>query len=267
MIRISASLPFNRGTGSPPSGASSPPPDNLHVASDTEPPNNSSQTEAIVRDLVKERDSPDIKGEDKKEVIVHDHLDSVEPHPPAKVEDRDEKDRESEDPLSPKPDLTRENGVPEEIITSENDAASSIKLKADVVSVSKLESSGMELNTGSDDVEGNVDTIAEVSTTAETTVCTTVESTLVERKEEHSQNQEVADKREGEERDEEKAPVPPPRRKRKKKMNKQPSLENLVDVSVEGSGRASQNRERERERDPPRKKYIEGGRERERYIE
>ena len=220
-----------------------------------------SQTNEVLTESANEtRDSPDgsiDKGKEEEKVhvraVVHNQLDSVEPHPPSVVE----KAGESEDSLSPKSDVSCKNGVQDDktVATDKVDATSSAKVDSDVDPVTqtkaKTESGGMELNTGSIDALVDVDDtkIAEVSSIAESTVCITVESALIEGKEERQQSQEASEKREGEERDEEKAPVPPPRRKRKKKMNKQPSLENLVDVSMTEKERKERLRERERERE------------------
>ena len=212
------------------------------MRSDAELSTNSSQANEVLRESAKEtRDSPcGDKDKNKEEVVVHDQLDNVEPHPPSMVENTSDKARETEDSSSPKSDISCENGVPDDKLkstTDKVDATSSAKVDSDMALVTqtgaKIESSGMESNTCSNEADVDVDAkIAEVSTISESTVCITVESAFIERKEERQQSQEATEKREGEERDEEKAPVPPPRRKRKKKMNKQPSLENLVDVSV-----------------------------------
>ena len=243
---VSISLPHR--TSSPPSGTSSPPPGILHVRSNVDPATNSSQANKILKELVKERDSPN-EDKDREDIVIHDQLDSVEPHSPITVEDTSDKARESVD-TTPKTDISCKNGTPEDKFTSdEAGLTSSAKSDSDVASVpqkeAKIESSGMELNTGISDANVDIDAkLAEVSTIAESTVFTTVENTFIEGKEESQQSQEASEKKEGDKRDEEKAPVPPPRRKRKKKMNKQPSLENLVDVSVTERGR----RERERGR-------------------
>ena len=234
------------------------------MRSNAEPSTNSSQTNTVLRESTKETRglSDGENGEDKERVVVHDQLDNVEqPRPPSAG--TSDKVGETEGSLSPsKPDISSKDGASDDktstAATDKVDATSSANMDSEMALVTqteaKIESSGMELNTGSSDVDIDAK-IAEVSTIAESTVCITVESTVVERKEEHKQSQEASDKREGEKEDEEKAPVPPPRRKRKKKMNKQPSLENLVDVSVverergRETERGKKGIERERERD------------------
>ena len=227
-------------TDSSPSGTSSPPPAILHVRSNADPSTTSSLTNSVLKESTKGiKDLSDgEKGEE--EVTVHDQLDNVEqPRPPSAG--TSDKIGETEDSLSPpKLDISSKDGASDDktstAATNKVDTTSSANVDSEMALVAqtetKIESSGMELNTGSSDVDIDAK-IAEVSTIAESTVCITVDSTLVERKEERKQSQEASEKGEGEKaRDEEKAPVPPPRRKRKKKMNKQPSLENLVDVSV-----------------------------------
>ena len=235
-------------TDSSPSGTSSPPPTILHVRSNADPSTNSSLTNSVSKESTKETKDLSNGEKGEEEVTVHDQLDNVEqPRPPSAG--TSDKVGETEDSLSPpKSDISSKDGVSDEKTSTAatDNTTSSANVDSEMALVAqtgtKIESSGMELNTGSSDVDIDAK-IAEVSTIAESTVCITVDSTLVERKEERKQSQEASEKGEGEKAgDEEKAPVPPPRRKRKKKMNKQPSLENLVDVSVK-------ERERERERD------------------
>ena len=124
-------------------------------------------------------------------------------------------------------------------------------LNGDVASKShdqtKSESVAVEVHTGSGDStkdvclgDAKITAVQEALSTGDTTGTelgsTVVVDGRVVEKEEGGERSQTLKKTEGkgEEKSEEKFPVPPPRRKRKNKkmMNKQPSLENLREVSM-----------------------------------
>ena len=140
------------------------------------------------------------------------------------------------------------------VATSSTDASSDVALTRSHDKI-KSESIDLKLNTDISDVNVHVDSNGERITerlerennqTAINTIIDESRQFSVEKEEGNQRQLVVVGKRKKEReqeekqekgleevRDEEKAPVPPPRRKRKKKLlNKPPSLENLVDVSV-----------------------------------
>ena len=239
-----------RRTG--PSGAPpSPSLDSDHVTSTSESPTNVSQ-----------HNERDIPVPNKQETDIIHHLDNnIEPHPPTTVEhhtnipivepssmtEDTQKNRSPEEAILEKEiDLEKENEVHIHRTDALNDGVASTSHDQ-----TKSKSRAVELHTGSSDVVEDVyldsvkTTVAPVSSTGDTVAKTesaTVESRVVEKKDsvvekdDGGKNQALKKKAatDEEEKSEEKIPVPPPRRKRKHKkmMNKQPSLENLRDVSI-----------------------------------
>ena len=230
---------------------SSPSPSSGHVTRTSQSPTGVSQRSDGGSPLTNKHDTD----------IVHHRDNTVEPHPPSSPTAEEKKHSETPqvEPLTHSPtskaEDTEERRSPEEAVLEANEiqAHSAAGLNGDVASKShdqtKSESLAVELHTDSGgtikdvclgDTKITVVPEPEVSsigdTVSETSRTAVVEGRVVELEKEEGGKKSQALKRsevEGKESSEEKFPVPPPRRKRKnKKMNKQPSLENLREVSM-----------------------------------